>query len=58
MRKITFFLTLLVFAFSLPAMAAGPSGNWELNMVGPMGPEVWKLNFKADGSIKGEHPLF
>lgn len=50
MRKMTVFLTLLIFALSASAMAADISGDWQLKRVGPKGEETWDLTFAANGS--------
>ncbi len=59
MRKLTILLAIfgLVLTFSMPAMAAD-AGKWEVSFEGPMGPETWKMDLKADGTADGEHPMF
>jgi hypothetical protein len=57
-RKITVCLALMIFALSVPAMAAEVSGDWQLKRVGPQGEEVWDLTFAATGSefaVTGTH---
>lgn len=56
MRKIFVLLTIFLLAVSGVAFADA-TGNWVLNMEGPMGPEEWKLNIKGDGSVDGEHQV-
>lgn len=60
MRRLHFFIFAAAFILLAPlsSLAADTTGNWEINMEGPMGPDVWKLDLKADGTATGEHSIF
>jgi hypothetical protein len=58
MRKSIVVLALLIFAFSVPAMATDISGDWQLKRVGPQGEEIWDLTFSVTGgefTVTGNH---
>lgn len=58
MRKLGILLVIvgMVFAFSMPAMAAD-AGKWDVSLEGPMGPETWNMDCKADGTVEGVNPM-
>ena len=61
MRKFYVLCTLLVLCFISPALAADVSGNWQLDMSGPAGPETVKFSMNVSGeklAITGEHSSF
>ena len=57
MHRILILLTTLLLVFTEIAFSDA-TGNWMLDMEGPMGPEQWKLNINADGTVDGEHFIF
>jgi hypothetical protein len=61
MRKFFVLLMFLVFFVVSPSMAADITGNWQLDMKGPAGPETVKFAVKVTGenlAITGEHSSF
>ena len=61
MRKFYILCMLLVLGFISPVMAADISGNWQLDMSGPAGPETVKFSVNMSGkklAITGEHSSF
>jgi hypothetical protein len=61
MKKFYALFMFLVFFIALPALAADITGNWQLEMKGPAGPETVKFSVKVTGeklAITGEHSSF
>jgi hypothetical protein len=61
MRKFYVLFTLLMLVFASPALAADISGNWQLEMKGPGGPETVNFSVTVAGeklAITGEHSSF
>ncbi len=61
MRKFYVLYTLFVLLIASPALAADISGNWQLDMSGPAGPETVKFSVTVAGeklAITGEHSSF
>lgn len=61
MRKFLIISVLGLFALCAPALCADISGNWEIKLEGPAGPETLKTKIKVDGEniiLEGEHSIF
>lgn len=61
MRKFYVLCMLLALCVVSPVMAADISGNWQLDMSGPAGPETVKFSVNISGeklAITGEHSSF
>ena len=61
MRRIFFLFVLIVLMSASPAISADISGNWQLDMAGPAGPETCLFQIQAEGEkliINGEHSSF
>jgi hypothetical protein len=61
MRKVFVLFMFLAFFIASPALAADITGNWQLDMKGPAGPETVKFSAKVTGeklAITGEHSSF
>jgi len=61
MRKFYVLFMFLAILIASPALAADITGNWQLEMKGPAGPETVKFSVKVSGeklAIAGEHSSF